>query len=295
MPARSIWKGHLRLSLVTIPIRVYPATNSAATVSFHQLHRKCQTRIQYKKWCPHDDEEVPNTDIVKGYEFERGRYVVLEDKDIEKVRPESTRVVTLSQFADASAVDPILYDEPYYLAPDGKVAAESFAVLRDALAGKAAIGTVAMHGRERLVAIEPRESGMAMFTLRRANEIRSMDAITELENVPARTKPDEVALARKVMGGFERTLDLAEFKDSYEEALRAMIDKKVAGEDIVEPETPTAPPRVVNLMDALRKSLDQVSSGKKKTAKVSGAAAKKTATRGKVSKFPTKHRTRRTA
>src|SRR3954469_5826851 len=176
MAARSIWKGHLRLSLVTIPIRVFPATTSSATISFHQLHRKCQTRIQYKKWCPHCEQEVANTDIVKGYEFERGRYVVLDEKDIEKVRPESTRVITLSQFADASAIDPILYDEPYYLAPDGKVAAESFAVMRDALEGKAAIGTVAIHGRERLVAIEPRASGLGMFTLRRSNQIRSMDA-----------------------------------------------------------------------------------------------------------------------
>ena len=274
MAARSIWKGHLRLSLVTIPIRVFPATNAAATVRFHQLHRKCQTRVQYKKWCPHCEVEVSNDDIVKGYEFERGRYVVLTDKDIENVRPESTRVVNLSQFADASVIDPVFYDEPYYLAPDGKVAAESFAVMRDALQGKAAIGTVAFHGRERLVAIEPRENGLVMFTLRRANEIRDIGAITELKDVPRKAKGDEVTLAKRVMGGFEKTIDFSEYKDTYEDALRAMIEKKIAGEEIVEPVDAEAPPRVVNLMDALRKSLDEVSTSRKRPAKAAAASRK---------------------
>src|SRR5207247_10677951 len=114
---------------------------------------------------------------------------------------ESTRVVNLSQFADADAIDPVLYDEPYYLAPDGKVAAESFAVMREALQGKAAIGTFAFHGRERLVAIEPRENGLAMFTLRRADEIRDIGKIDELKDVPRKVKPDEIALAKRVMGG----------------------------------------------------------------------------------------------
>jgi DNA end-binding protein Ku len=275
MATRSIWKGHLRLSLVTIPIRVYPATNAAAQIHFNQLHRVCQTRIQYKKWCPHCEREVPNDEIVKGYEFQKGRYVELEDADIEKVRPESTRVVNLSQFADADAVDPLMYDTPYYLAPDGKVAAESFAVMRDALQGKAAIGTVAFHGRERLVAIEPREAGLVMYTLRRADEIRKIGAIGELENVPKKAKADEVALARKVIGGFERTIDFSEYHDTYEEALKKMVDQKIKGKEIVEPEQPEAPPRVVNLMDALRKSLDQVSTQKKRPVKAQAASSVK--------------------
>jgi DNA end-binding protein Ku len=265
---RAIWKGHLRLSLVTIPIRVFPATNAAATIHFHQLHRTCQTRIQYKKWCPHDHVEVANDEIVKGYEFERGRYVVIEDKEIEKVRPESTRVVNLSQIVDAKAIDPIFYEEPYFLSPGGKPAAESFAVLRDALQGKAAIGTVAFHGRERLVAIESRESGLSMFTLRRRNEIRSISAVSELEDVPRRTKAEEVSLAKKVMASFERTsIDFSKYPDTYEEALRKMIDRKVAGEEIVEPAEPEAPAKVVNLMDALKKSLDEVSAHRKRPAK----------------------------
>ena len=279
MAARALWKGHLRLSLVTVPIRVYPATDSSADISFNQLHRECMTRIQYKKWCPTHEREVTNDEIVKGYQFERGRYVALEAEDIEKVRPESTRVINLSQFADAAEIDPALIEQPYYLAPDGKVASESFAVLREALKGKAAVGTVAIHGRERLVAIEPRDNGMVMFTLRRVDEIRAMDNIDELKDVPRKVNPDEVTLARRVMGGFESELDLTKYPDTYEAALRKMIEAKVEGEEIITPET-EAPPRVVNLMDALRKSLDQVSKDRKKPAKAPTAARK-----SKVTKF----------
>src|SRR5262249_46666326 len=154
--------------------------------------------------------------------------------------------------------------------PDGKVAAESFAVMRDALEGKAAIGTVAFHGRERLVAIEPRDGGLTMFTLRRANEIRSIGAVDQVKNVPRKTKPEEVSLAKKVMGGFERTVDFSQYPDTYEEALRKMIERKIAGEQIVEPAEPEKAPKVVNLMDALRKSLDQVSSARKRPATATG-------------------------
>ena len=275
---RAIWKGHLRLSLVTIPIRVFPATNAAATIHFHQLHRTCQTRIQYKKWCPHHRVEVGNDEIVKGYEFERGRYVVIEDKEIDKVRPESTRVVNLSQIIDADAIDPIFFEEPYFLSPDGKPAAESFAVLRDALQGKAAIGTVAFHGRERLVAIEPRDAGLSMFTLRRKNEIRSIGAINELDGVPRRAKADEVSLAKKVMASFERTaIDFSKYPDTYEESLKKMIERKIAGEEIVEPAEPKGPPKVVNLMDALRKSLDEAGARRKRPARATMARGRKPA------------------
>ena len=113
MAVRPLWKGHLRLSLVTVPVRVYPATNAAATVSFHQLHNKCHTRIQYKKWCPHCEREVTNDEIVKGYEFERGRYVALTAKEIASVRPQSTIVIDLRQFSKADAIAPMLLEEPY--------------------------------------------------------------------------------------------------------------------------------------------------------------------------------------
>src|SRR5437763_10324494 len=131
MAARATWKGFLKISLVNIPIKVFPATESAGSISFNQLHGACQTRIQMKRWCPRCEREVPNSEIVKGYEFEKGRYVVLSEEDFEKVRPESTRVIDLVQFADDSAIDPMYVDRAYYLAPDGPVARAALAVQRD--------------------------------------------------------------------------------------------------------------------------------------------------------------------
>lgn len=263
MPARPTWKGALKISLVNVPVRVFPATDAAATIAFNQLHRECQTRIQQKKWCPTCEREVTNTELVKGYEFEKGRYAVLEEEDIAKVRPESTRVINLVQFTDAAALDPIYFERPYYLAPDGAMAGEAFAVLREGMKGKVGIGKLALYGREYLVAVQPRENGLVMYTMRHAAEVRSMSAIDELENVPAKVKPDEVKLAKQVMSTFEGTLDMREYTDEYQEELRKVIDAKIEGREVAEPVEEEAP-KVVNLMEALRKSLDTVSKSKKK-------------------------------
>src|SRR6185369_11566424 len=264
MAARPTWKGFLKISLVNIPIKVFPATDAGATLSFNQLHGECQTRIQQKRWCPHCQREVPNTDIVKGFEFEKGRYVVVGEEDIEKVRVESTRVISLETFTDDTAIDPIYLERPYYLAPDGPVAREAFAVIREGMQGKAGIGKVALYGREYLVKVQPREQGLVMYTLRHAAEIRSMEAIDELAEMPDKVRPEEVKLARQVMGTFEGEVDLQEYQDEYQVGLREIIDAKIEGREVVAPEI-EAPPKVVNLMDALRKSLDTISSTKKKT------------------------------
>ena len=266
MAARPTWKGFLKISLVNIPVRVFPATDSAATISFNQLHAECQTRIQQKRWCPKCEREVPHSEIAKGYEFEKGRYVVMTEDDMAKVKPESTRVIDLVQFTDASAIDPIYVERPYYLAPDGPMAREAFAVMREGMKGKAGIGKLALYGREYLVAVQPRDKGLVMYTMRHAKEVRSMGNIEELESVPEKVKPDEIKLAKQVIGNFEGKLDLAEYSDKYQEELQRIIDAKVAGEEIVATEE-EAPPKVVNLMDALRQSLDRVSTGKKKAVK----------------------------
>lgn len=281
MAARPTWKGYLKISLVNIPVRVFPATDAAASISFNQLHRECRTRIQQKRWCPACQVEVPASDLVKGYEFEKGRYVVLDEEDIAKVRPESTRVINVVQFADASLIDPVYVERPYYLAPDGNVAAEAFAVMREGMAGKAAVGKLALYGREYLVAIQPRENGLVMYTLRHAAEVRSMSAIDELKLVPAKIKPDEVRLARQVIGNFETEGDLTQYRDEYQEGLRHVIDAKIAGQEIATP-AEEAPPKVVDLMEALRQSLERVSATKKKTARIETAKAK---SRAKVSEF----------
>ena len=266
MAARPTWKGFLKISLVNIPVRVFPATDSAATISFNQLHAECQTRIQQKKWCPHCEREVTNAEIVKGYEFEKGRYVVMEEDDLAKVRPESTRVIDLVQFTDAVAIDPIYIERPYYLAPDGQMALEAFAVMREGMKGKAGIGKLALYGREYLVAVQPKDKGLVMYTMRRANEIRSMSNIEELESVPSKVKPEEMKLAKAVIENFEAALNLEDYKAAYQEELQRIIDAKIAGEEVVATEE-QAPPKVVNLMDALRQSLDRVSTEKKRAAK----------------------------
>ena len=273
MPARPTWKGFLKISLVNIPVRVFPATDSAATISFNQLHAECQTRIQQKRWCPKCEREVPLSEIAKGYEFEKGRYVVVGEDDLSKVRPESTRVIDLVQFTDAAAIDPIYVERPYYLAPDGTMAQEAFAVMREGMKGKAGIGKLALYGREYLVAVQPREKGLVMYTLRHTAEVRSMDNIEELGGVPSKVKPEEIKLAKQVIENFEGELDLTEYRDAYQEELRRIIDAKVAGEEVVAT-AEEAPPKVVNLMDALRQSLDRVSTGKKKAAKFEKVEAK---------------------
>ncbi len=285
MAARPTWKGFLKVSLVNIPVKVFPATESAATISFNQLHAECQTRIQQKRWCPHCDREVPLSEIVKGYEFEKGRYVVMEEEDIQKVRDESTRVIDLAQFTDVTSIDPIYVDRAYYLAPDGAVAADAFAVMRDGMAGKAGIGKVALYGREYLVAVKPQKKGLVMYTLHHDAEIRSIDDIEELNSVPSKAKPQEMKLAKQIVATFDSELNLKDYKDEYREGLRKIIDAKIAGEEIVATELPE-PPKVVDLMEALRKSLNAVSTEKKKPAKavIKKAKAKATANGAKKRK-----------
>jgi len=274
MAVRPTWKGYLKVSLVTIPVRVYPATESAATISFNQLHAECKTRIQQKRWCPHCEREVTNAELAKGYEYEKGHYVVVSEEDIQKVRVESTRVIDLQQFTDETSIDPIYVDRAYYLAPDGPMAGSAFSVMREGMAGKAGIGKVALYGREYLVAIRPQKKGLVMYTLHHDAEIRSIDQIEELSSLPAKVKPEEMKLAKQVISTFEGELNLKDYKDEYREGLRQIIDAKIAGEEIVAPEV-QEPPKVVDLMEALRRSLDSVSGDKKKTAKATAKPAVK--------------------
>ena len=213
MAARATWKGFLKVSLVNIPIKVFPATESSGTISFNQLHAECQTRIQQKRWCPTCNKEVAKTELAKGYEFEKGRYVVMTEEDIENVRPTSTRVIDLVQFDDSSALDPMYVDRTYYLAPDGQIAADAFAVFREGMKGKMGVGKLALYGREYLVAVKPHDKGLVMYTLHHAAEIRGTEGIEELATIPNKVKPQEVQLAKQVIATFEKKLDLNEYRD----------------------------------------------------------------------------------
>ena len=274
MAVRSTWKGFLKVSLVNIPIRVFPATESAATLAFNQLHAECQTRIQQKRWCPHCEREVPLSEIVKGYEFAKGRYVVMQEDDFAKVSTPSTRIINLEQFTDETAVDPMYVDRAYYLAPDGQVAGDAYAVMREGMRGKVGIGKVALYGREYLVAIKAQQHGLVMYTLHHAAEIRTIDQIEELSTVPRTVKPSELKLAKQVVDMFDGELNLKDYKDEYKEELRKIIDARVAGEEYVAAEVEEPPTNVVDLMAALRKSLDAASASKKKPAKAELTAKK---------------------
>jgi DNA end-binding protein Ku len=280
---RSTWKGSIRLSLITIPVLMFPATTSS-DVSFRQLHRKCHTPIQLKKWCPHCEEDVAADDVVKGYESSKGHFVVVEQEEIEKLRPEASHVIDISSVIDAKAIDPILIERSYFLAPDSKVAGSSFAVLREGLGDRAGVGHVAMHGREYLVAVTPHDTALVMYTLRTAGEVRSASGIEQLEYADTKVKPEEAKLARQVLDHFDSAPDLSAFTDNYQESLREMLEAKGPAEAM---ETAGGagrqPSNVVDLMSALKQSLDQVSAKGKKARMTRPARVIKHSTRRKAS------------
>ena len=260
---RPAWKGTLKLSLITVPIRVYPATESKSDVSFHQLHRKCHTRIQLKKWCPHCKRAIDANEIVKGYEKSKGRMVVVEEDEIKAVRPEATHVAEISHVLDADVIDPIRVERSYYMAPENKRAGDAYAVIREGLAGKAAIGRLALHGREYLVAIVVHQRALLLHTLRTKGEVRAMNAIEGLEHARGKVKPDEVRLLRQVLGSFDSDADISEFTDNYQAALKKMLASK-RDETAAEDADDAKPAKVVDLMDALRRSLDDVKTPRRK-------------------------------
>lgn len=266
---RATWTGYLKISVVTIPIRVFPATETAGALTFNQLHAECQTRIQQKKHCPTCKRDVAASEIVKGHEFEKGRYVILTDDELEKVKPESTRVVDLVQFADAAALDPMYVDRAYYLAPDGPHAAQAFDTMRAAMIGKIGIGKLALYGREYLVAVRPDVRSLVLYTLHHAGELR---APVDLPHTILR--PREIALARQVIAAFDAPLNLAEFRDAYRDGVQQLIDQKIAGEEIATPPAPPAPAAVGNLRQALRASLEQL---RGRSAKAPGRRRRRTA------------------
>jgi DNA end-binding protein Ku len=273
MSARPVWKGFLKIALVTIPIKVFPATESSSGLSFNQLHADCQSRIQQKKWCPTCAREVPTAEIVKGYEFETGKYAILLPEELDAVQPPSTKVIDLTQFADEALLHPLFIDRSYYLAPDGPLAAEAFVVLREGMIGQAGIGKLAIYGREYLVAVRPHQYTLLLHTLHHAAEIRSIKVVEDVgEAVAAAWDPRQVAAARQVIAALHGPLDLAAFADQYAIDVRHLIDDKIAGREIVVPPVAETP-AIANLRDALTASLQHLSARKKTPATVKAAAA----------------------
>ena len=256
MAPRANWKGYLRLSLVSCPIALYPASSLSEKVSFNRINRKTGIRLKQQNVDAETGEVVPREEIARGYEIAKDQYLIVEDQELDAVQIESTRTIDIDQFVPKSEIDERYVDSPYYLAPDGKVGQDAFAVIRDTI-GKlnmVALGRVVLTRREHVIALEPKGRGLMGLTLRYPYEIR--DEAPYFEDIPELKLPKEMLdLATHIVNTKSGHFDPSQFQDRYENALVDLLKKKEAGEKI-EPARETAAPKVVNLMDALRASID---------------------------------------
>jgi len=254
LSGRPVWQGHLRLSLVSCPVALYGATSRSSDISFHMLNQETNNRIRMIPTDP-DTGPVERADLVKGYEIEKNKYVIVTNDELESVRLETTKTIDIERFVDEAEIDRIYWNDPYFLVPDGKSGTEAYTVIRDALAqtGRIAIGRVVMHTRERVVALEPRDNGIVAFTLRSQDEV--IDPKVAFEDIPAtRSDKQMVEIAEKIIAQQEGAFDQAMFEDRYEKALRELIRRKQKGEKPVRAE-PVEDTNVIDLMEALKKSL----------------------------------------
>ena len=254
MAPRANWKGYLRLSLVSCPIALYPASSLSEKVSFNRINRKTGNRLKQQNVDSETGEEVPREDIARGYEVGKGQYLIVEDDELEAVQVESTRTIEIDQFVPRNEIDDRYIDSPYYIAPDGQVGQDAFAVIRDTI-GKmnmVALGRVVLTRREHVIALEPRGRGLLGMTLRYPYEVR--DEQPYFEDIPELKLPkDMLDLASHIVSNKSGHFDPSHFEDHYENV--DLLKKKQAGEKIT-PARGAPPPRVVNLIDALRASID---------------------------------------
>jgi DNA end-binding protein Ku len=275
MAARPSWQGHLKLSLVTCPVALYNAVSPKGEVRFNMINPDTGNRIKMLTVDAGTEEPLERKNLVKGYEIEKGTYITVTQEEIDSVRLESTKTIDIEEFVPADEIDRLYWDNPYYLVPDGKMAAEPYAVIRSAMerSGQVAIGRLVMSQRERLVALEPRDNGIVVTMLRSHDEVR--EAAQFFDDIP-NVKPDAemVAIAEKIIDQKAADFDPTQFKDRYEDALKDLIESKRDGKKIVSAEAPKAT-NVVDLMDVLKASLKE--KGGKSAPKAAPKAAKKAA------------------
>ena len=294
MAARSIWRGQIRLALVSIPVELFPATKSGAAIQFHQVHEPSGKRIKYEKVVP-GIGPVDRDEIVKGYEVSKGHYVLLDPEEIDSVKLESRKTLDLVQFVDEDEIDATYFDKPYYVVPADDLAEEAYVVLRDALkaAKKVGVGQLAMRGQEYVVALKPCGRGLLLETLRYADEVhKSSGFFRDIGD----HKPDAdlLDMASMLIERKAGEFDPKEFHNRYVDALHRLIEEKQKkrGEKIIEDPDADAPPpkgsNVIDLMAALKKSLGDEKRGKESKAKK--PAAKKTAARKEPAKAPARKR-----
>jgi DNA end-binding protein Ku len=256
--ARSIWSGSISFGLVNVPVKLYTAV-ARKTVQFHQLHDADGSRIQQRRFCAADGEEVPYENIVKGYEVSPGRYVVIGPAELESLDSKKTRTIEIEQFVDLAEIDPILYDQPYYLAPAAG-AAKAYRLMLEAMrdAGRVAIARVVLRQKEHLVALRAQEDVLVMETLVFADEVVSPSTLDELAEPRVEVSERELDVARKLIDMLSGPFDSSKYRDDYREAVLALIERKVAGEEIaVAPQAPE-PAAAPDLMAALQASVEAV-------------------------------------
>lgn len=284
MPARPYWKGQIRLALVSIPVEIYSATKSGATVAFNQIHEPTGKRIKYEKVVPGIGPVDPD-EIVKGFEYAKGSYVLLDDEELEAVKLESKKTLELTQFVDAHEIDPLYYEKPYYVVPADDLAEEAFIVLREALreTKKVGLGQLAMRGREYVVSLKPCGRGILLETLRYADEVNKAQGYFR-DIADARPDEELLELAETLIEKKASKFDPARFHDHYVDALHALIERKRKSKGArIEAEEEEAPARgsnVVDLMAALKKSIERPAGKeppKKRTPAKKAAPARKRA------------------
>jgi DNA end-binding protein Ku len=273
------WSGQLRISLVSFGINLVPATEAKSEIRFHQIDRRTGERVRHQKVSAADEEPVEKGDIVKGYEYSKGEYIQLEPSEIEQLRIESRHTIDLEQFVRADEIDPAFYEKPYFVLPDNSSQAEAFAVVREALkeTKQVGLGKIAVGGRERLVALtapnDPKLRGMMAYTLRFSAELRSASEYFE-DIKEYKADREQLALAKQLIQQKSAAFKPGQFTDNYEAALRELIDAKL--KQVAPPKREDHEPRgkVVNLMDALRRSVGEQAGKKKPVARADGKAAK---------------------
>jgi DNA end-binding protein Ku len=280
MPARAYWSGQIRLALVSIPVQVFSATRSAAKISFNQIHKPSGKRIRYEKVVPGIGEVDPD-DIVKGYQVAKGKYVLLTDEEIDDVKLEAKRTIDLVRFVDRNEIEPLYFDRPFFVAPeDDEVAGEAYVVLREALkkSGKVGLGQIVARGRSNIVAVSPFGKGLLLEALRYDDEIQKSKAF--FEDIPdSRPKKDMLSLAEELIERKVGPFDPKQFKDTYDLSLRELIDAKKEKREPEAIEEPQVGAKVINLMDALKRSVSRKEEAKAASRK--SAPAKKVASKKK--------------
>lgn len=273
---RAIWKGHIRFSLVTIPIRIYNAIDSAQTIRFNQLSKETKNPVGYDKVDKVTGEKLKNEDIVKGYQYEPGQYVIIESEDFEKIKLKSTKVIEIEGFVDSEEIHPTLYDAPYFIGPDGDVAAKTYALLMHTLkeSGKIGVGKVVLREKESIVLLTPNDGGLMLYKLRNPEEVRSMQEVPKIDEVSDADK-DQLKMAKTLVDTMAKPFKDIDTTDHYKEALREMIDAKIEGKEIVT--VSEEEPEVVDIMTALKESIDQAKSKKKPMKKATGKKKEKAA------------------